>query len=263
MASASQTIIQVQGVDLELLQLGSGPPLLFLHGGAGLQPSAPFLGLLARHFRVLAPSHPGFGRSSLPDAFDSVDDLAFFYLDLLDHLDLRDLLLIGHSFGGWVAAELAVRCCHRLSRLVLADPIGIKIGGREARDVADFFALAPAKLDELRYHQPPPPPELSSLSDEELSVMARNGASLALYSWEPFAHNPKLRSRLHRISVPTLLIWGESDGIVSTQYGEAYRDAIPGATLEIIPEAGHLPQIEQPEAFVDRVFEFAGVSRAV
>jgi len=250
----------VQGVELELLELGSGPPLLFLHGGGGSDHAAVFLGLLAQHFRVLAPSHPGFGRSSLPDGFDSVDDLAFFYLDLMDLLDLQGISLVGHSFGGWIAAEIAVRCCHRLSRLVLVDPIGIKLGGREQRDIADFFALPPDRLDQLRYHNAPPAPDLTHMTDEELTLIARNQASLALFVWEPFAHNPKLRARLHRINVPALLIWGEHDGIVSTAYGEGYRDAIPGAKLEIIPQAAHLPHIEQPVAFVDRVLAFAGVT---
>jgi len=240
-----------------MFEAGSGRPLLFLHGGAGLQPDAPFLSSLAQYFHVLAPSHPGFGHSSLPDHFSGVDDLAYFYLDLLDHLDLRDVMLAGHSFGGWVAAEIAVRSCQRLSRLVLIDPIGIKAGGREDRDIADWFTLPPQRLDQLRYYKPPPAPDLSSISDEELSAIARNAASMALFTWEPFAHNPKLRSRLHRISVPSLLIWGESDGVVTTSYGETFRSAIPGARLEIIPQAAHLPQIEQPDAFVEHVLAFA------
>jgi pimeloyl-ACP methyl ester carboxylesterase len=249
-------MVPIQGVDLELFELGNGPPLLYLHEAEGVPSDAPFLASLAQRFRVLAPSHPGFGRSSLPEQYDSVSDLAFLYLDLLDELSLSDVCLLGTSFGGWVAAEIAVRSCQRLSHLVLVDPIGIKVGDREQRDIADFFALPAEELRRRTYFRPPPQPDTSAMSDDELAVIARNQAAFALYIWEPFAHNPKLRSLLHRVSVPTLLIWGEHDGIVSTQYGEQYRRAIRGAHLEVIANAGHLPHIEQPEAFVERVLTF-------
>jgi pimeloyl-ACP methyl ester carboxylesterase len=244
--------VRVAGVDLELSERGAGRPLLFLHGGAGPETSAPFLDALARQYRVLAPAHPGFGHSSLPESFDGVDDLAYFYLDFIDALGLDQITLAGHSFGGWIAAEIAVRCCHHLSRLVLIDPIGIKIGGRETRDVADIFALSAAELARLRYHDPSafPEPDLTALADDELAIIARNNASLALFIWNPYAHNPKLRGLLHRISVPSLLIWGESDGIVTPAYGAAYQDAIPGARLATIAGAGHRPYLEQPEAFL-------------
>lgn len=251
-------MLQARDVSLELLRRGTGQPLLFLHDGGGPRPQAPFLDRLAEHFQVIAPSHPGFGRSSLPDNFDKVDDLAFFYLDLIDALGLDDLVLVGASFGGWIAAEVAVRCCHRLARLVLVDPLGIKIGDRETRDIADIYALSQARVAELTYHDPAAAagPDLASLPDEELAMIARNRESLALFGWDPYFYNPKLRQRLHRISVPALLVWGANDGIVTPAYGAAYRDAIPGARLEIIPEAGHLPHLERPAAFVEHVLTF-------
>jgi pimeloyl-ACP methyl ester carboxylesterase len=258
-SSGDQRSISLHGVDLELLERGAGETLLFLHDGSGLDPAAPFLDLLSERFHVIAPSHPGFGHSSLPDDFDSIDDLAFFYLDLIDALQLDGITLAGASLGGWIAAELAVRCCHRLRRLVLIDPIGIKVGDRETRDIADVFALSQVQVAELSYHDPGGAPRLdsSSLSDDELAVIARNRESLALYTWEPYAHNPKLRRRLRRISAPALLLWGESDRIVTPAYGEAYRDAIAGARLELIAQAGHLPHQEQPAAVVERVLAFA------
>jgi pimeloyl-ACP methyl ester carboxylesterase len=258
MTANTQRMFDLFGVDLELFETGAGSPLLFLHGASGVPLDSPLLGLLGEHFRVIAPSHPGFGRSSLPENFDSVGDLAYLYLDLMDALDVSDVVLVGSSFGGWIAAEIAVRSCQRLSRLILVDPIGIKLGGREARDIADIFALPPETLRSLHYYDPPPLPNYAEMSDDELAAIARNQASFALYIWEPYAHNPKLLSRLHRISVPTLLIWGENDGIVSTAYGAGYRDAIPGARLEVIPNAAHLPQIEQPETFVEQVLAFTG-----
>jgi pimeloyl-ACP methyl ester carboxylesterase len=250
------TTLPLQGVELAIRERGSGPALLYLHDEFAGPPDDAFLDALAGSFRVLAPSHPGFGRSSLPDSFDSVDDLAFFYLDLLDDLDLHDVTLTGASLGGWIAAEMAVRCCARLSRLVLIDPIGIKVGDRETRDIADVLALPPARATELLYHRPLPAPDYSAMSDEELVAIARAREAFALFAWEPFAHNPKLRSRLHRIGVPTLILWGESDGVIARGYAEAYRDAVPGARLEVVGEAGHLPHREQPAEVAERLIAF-------
>jgi pimeloyl-ACP methyl ester carboxylesterase len=256
-AAVASGSIQIQGLSLEIVEGGAGQPLLVLHGGEGLQPTAPFLRRLAETCRVIAPSHPGFGRSSLPAAFDTTDDLAYFYLDLLDELSLTNVVLMGFSFGGWVAAEMAVKCCHRLAGLVLVDAVGIKVGDRETRDILDIFAVSPDELGRHLFHDPAlAQRDLSALSDDELRVIARNRESLALFGWDPYMHNPKLRRRLHRITVPTLLIWGESDGVVNPAYGAAYRDAIPGARLELVPRAGHAPQLEQPDALVEQVRRF-------
>jgi pimeloyl-ACP methyl ester carboxylesterase len=253
----SATTLRVQEVDLEMRELGSGPALLYLHDQFAGTSDLPFLEALASRFRVLAPSHPGFSRSSLPERFDGVDDLAFFYLDLLDQLDLHDVTLAGASFGGWIAAEVAIRCCTRLRGLALIDPIGIKVSGPETRDIADFLALPPARVAELLYSSPPAPPDYRSMSDDELAAIARSREAFALFAWEPFAHNPKLRSRLRRITVPALILWGASDGIIARGYAEAYRDAIPGARLEVVEQAGHLPHRERPAAVAERLIAFA------
>jgi pimeloyl-ACP methyl ester carboxylesterase len=260
MNANERRMIDLYGVEVEVLEVGAGPTLLFLHGAGGVPDDARFLELLAQRFRVIAPSHPGFGGSPLPESYDSVDDLAFLYLDLMEALDLSNVVLAGASLGGWIAAEIAVRSCERLSKLILVDPIGIKLGDRETRDIADIFALPPEALRSLQYFDPPPPPNYAEMSDGELTAIARNQAAFALYVWEPYAHNPKLLSLLHRVRVPSLLLWGENDGIVSTTYGSGYRDAIPGARLEVIPNAAHLPHLEQPETFAERVLAFAGGS---
>jgi pimeloyl-ACP methyl ester carboxylesterase len=254
---SSSTTLHLNDVDVELVERGSGPALLFLHDETATRGDAPFVELLAHDFRVLAPSHPGFGRSSLPEDFDSVEDLAYFYLDLIEVLQLEDALLAGASFGGWLAAELAIRCAHRLRGLVLVDPLGIKPGDRESRDIADVFALSPDEVLRRSYHQPEVVAAPSSLSDEELIATARNRAAFALYAWEPYAHNPKLLRRLHRIQIPTLVLWGENDGIVTPAYGGAFARAIPNSTMEVISRAGHLPHIEQAEEFARRVRAFA------
>jgi pimeloyl-ACP methyl ester carboxylesterase len=250
--------ITVRGLELEVVHRGEGPLLLLLHGAGGMDSHAEFLNLLARHFEVVAPSHPGFGNSPLPDLFDSVDDLAYVYLDLLEQFDLREVTLAGFSLGGWIAAEVAVRSAHRLARLILVGPVGIKAGDRETRDIPDIFALPPDEVTRLVYHDPRRAAvDHATMSDEQLRVIARNRQSLALYTWEPYMHNPKLRYRLGRLKLPVLLLRGASDGLVSQQYLEAYRAAIPGARLVTIAAAGHAPQIEQPGALVERMLAFA------
>jgi pimeloyl-ACP methyl ester carboxylesterase len=244
-------------VELHYLDRGEGRPLLLLHGAGGPRPDAPFVDLLAQHVRVIAPTHPGFADAPLPDWFDSVDDLAYLYLDLLDELDLHDVMVVGLSMGGWTACEIAVKCAHRVAGLVLADAVGIKVSGRETRDIADIFATPAAELTRITYHDPANAPDILKLPDDQLELLARSRAAAAMYLWEPYAHNPKLRRRLRRIKIPTLLLWGESDGLVTPAYGRAFAAAIPGSEFQIIPRAGHVPQLEQPRAFVDRVLRFA------
>ena len=258
----SQTIqsrrLTLHGVQLDVYEQGQGRPILLLHGEDGPYPQTPFFSLLAEQGRVILPTHPGFGQAPDANNIDTVDDLAYLYLDLLDEYDLRNAVVIGCSLGGWIAAEMAVRSTARLSRLVLVAPLGIKVGDRETRDIPDIFALPPEEVVRLQYHDPTQATvDYASLSDDALTAIARNREATALYAWEPYFHNPKLRQRLHRIAIPTLLVWGASDRFVTPDYyGTAYRDAIPGAQLTVIDRAGHWPQVEQPEAVVERVGAF-------
>ena len=250
--------LALHGVQLDVYEHGQGRPILVLHGEDGPCPQALFFALLANQGRMILPTHPGFGHAPDVADIDTVDDLAYLYLDLLDEYDLREVVVIGCSLGGWIAAEMAVKSTARLSRLVLVAPLGIKVGDREMRDIPDIFALPPEEVVRLQYHDPTQGVvDYTSLSDDELLVIARNREATALYAWEPYFHNPKLRQRLHRIAVPTLLVWGASDGFVTSgYYGTAYSDAIPGAQLAIIDQAGHWPHMEQPEVFVERVRTF-------
>ncbi len=242
--------------ELRTIRAGEGPPMLLLHGGGGPLDAASFFHALAERFDVIAPTHPGFAGTALPDDCDSVDDLAYLYLDLMDALGLDDVVVMGFSLGGWVAAEIAVKSTARIARLILVDAVGIKVGDSEKRDISEVFIHEPEKLARLAYHDPSRAPDPAKMSEAEQRAHAYNRQSLALYGWEPYLHNPKLKGRLHRIDVPTLLIWGESDGIVTPEYGAAYRDLIAGAELVVVAEAGHAPQLEQPDAFVQHVLDF-------
>jgi pimeloyl-ACP methyl ester carboxylesterase len=254
---ADVSTIVVQGINVPVVRRGTGTPLLLLHGGDGPQSHLPFFDRLTERFDVIAPTHPGFAGSPIPEHFDTLEDLVYLYLDLLDALVLRDVVLLGFSMGGWVAAEIAVRNTTRLAKLILVGAVGIKPGDRDKRDIADIFGLPGPEVVTLLFHDPSRGPNLAAMTDEQLTVLAADRIAHALYTWDPYMHNPKLLQRLHRIDVPTLLIWGASDRFVPVAYAEAYRTLIPGATLSVVPEAGHLPQVEQPDLFLHHVLSFA------
>jgi len=252
------TSIVVNGVTIEAVERGEGRPILFLHPGIGIETDAPVLAELARGGRVIAPSHPGFGGSQLPKGMTTVDDLAYFYLDLLDQRDLRDVLVVGVGLGGWIAAEIAVKNCARLSRLVMANAIGIKAFDRETRDIVDIWSLLPEDFDKLAYFNPDNGKrDYANLPEAVSLAAARNREAYARFCWSPYMHNPKLKGRLHRIHIPALFLWGTADRILSEKYGRAYCAAIPGATFERIERAGHFPHLEQPQEFARRVLAFA------
>jgi pimeloyl-ACP methyl ester carboxylesterase len=257
MATDGAERLQVCGTELEALRRGAGRAILLLHGFQTVDPQARFLDLLARHGEVIAPSNPGFAHSPRPRDFDTVYDLVHLYLELLDTLPGDKVTLIGFSFGGWLAAEVAVACSHRLARLVLVDPVGIKISDRETPDILDVFEKSPGEVRRRSWHDPDRfAPDFNAMSDEALTTYARNREALCLYAWHPYMYNPQLPRWLGRIKVPTLLVWGESDRVVTPDYGRAYSRLIPGSRFELIERAGHHPEIEQPEAFAERVSRF-------
>jgi pimeloyl-ACP methyl ester carboxylesterase len=249
--------LKVHGMELETVRRGVGRPILLLHGFRTIDHAAPFLDLLARYGEIIAPSSPGFGHSPRPKDFDTIYDLVHLYLEMLETLPGEKVTLVGFSFGGWLAAEVAVACSHRLDKLILVDPLGIKIGDRETRDILDIFNQSSDEVRQKSWHDPGRfAPDFNAMSDEELVTYARNREALCLYAWHPYMYNPQLPRWLGRIRVPTLLLWGESDGVVSPDYGRSYSRLILGSRFELIAAAGHHPQIEQPEVFVERVSSF-------
>jgi pimeloyl-ACP methyl ester carboxylesterase len=264
------TLERVGPFEVDTFRVGSGQPILLIHGVNPMHPKAPFLAKLATGAELIVPSHPGFGGSPLPPDFDTMYDLVQLYLAILDGIPAEDVTVIGFSFGGWIAAELAVANPKRLRRLILVDPVGIKLSGREDRDIVHFFNTDPHELNRRSWHDPARRPAgiyglgwqatiSEAMTDAEMISLARNWDSLCLYAWKPHMYNPQLKHWLHRISVPTKLIWGEADRIVTPEYGRAYSGLIPGAEFTIIPEAGHHPELEQPDAFVTAVTQFLGL----
>ena len=249
--------IAIGETTVEALVAGSGPPLLFLHGLDYFAQHRAFLDRLAGQFRVIAPRHPGFGASPRPRWMRSVGDIAYLYLDLLDRLALDDVLLVGASFGGWVAMELGVRSNAQLSGLILIDSLGVKFGGRDEAEIADIYALPAEEVVRRTFADPAKAPDYDSLDDAAVEEVARDREAAVLYGWRPYMHNPSLSRWLHRIKVPALVVWGEADRIVAPAYGAHLTQRLQRATFAPIANAGHYPQVEQPEAVATAIESFA------
>ncbi len=251
--------IDLGGIAVETVIAGTGPPLLFLHGGDYVAQNRPFLDRLARRWRVVAPRHPGFGATPRPQWFRSVHDIAYLYLDLLDRLALTDTLLVGASFGGWIALEIAVRSEARLGRIVLIDSLGVKLGGREERDIADIYALPAEEVLRRSFVEPARVvPDYAKLDDSELLAIARDREATALYGWKPYMHDPALRP-LAASDHPT------DPGAVGQggrhRHARLWRAACRRASQRPLRAdrtgAAHYPQIEQPERVAAAIERFA------
>ncbi len=245
--------------DLELTieELGDGRPVLLLHGGGGPPSMGPLPSALAEDFEVIAPVHPGFAGTPRPAWYTGIDDIALSYLQLLEQRDLRDVLVVGSSIGGWIASEMAVREHQRISGTVLLNAVGINVDGIE---LADFFSLTPQELIAYSFHNPAAAPDPTQLPQQARDIQAANAATLAVYAREPYMHDPKLRRRLALVPTPVVAIWGESDQIAPEPYGRAYAASFPKGRFEPIPEAGHLPHLEQPVQVLGAIHRFADES---
>jgi pimeloyl-ACP methyl ester carboxylesterase len=244
------------GLDVSVSDRGDGRSFLLLHGGAGPQSVTGFADLLAaeRPARVLVPTHPGFGGTPRPESLHTVRGLAAVYVALLDELELREVTVIGNSIGGWIAAEMELLRSDRISSTIIVDGVGIEV---PEHPVADFFSLTFPQIAQLSYHDP----ERFAIDPDALPPAARaeiagNRATLAVYAGEAML-DPGLRGRLADVSLPTLVLWGDSDGIATSGYGRAFAAAIPGARFRLLPDTGHLPQLESPQLLLDAIWEFA------
>ena len=240
---------------MHLLSGGDGPALLYLHGAGGAGRWLPFQADLATRFTLVMPSHPGHGGSPAAEWIEHISDLAFHYLDLLDELGLERVHLVGASFGGWIAAEIAVMASHRLRSLVLIDPVGIKVDGW----IYPFlFGMEIGELVATVFHKPEAALALAptDMSIDTLAELSRQNAALARVAWNPNLYNPLLKRRLPRIGAPTLLCWGAHDRLAPLGCALAWASAIPRAHLLTFGESGHVPHLEEPAAVAAAVTEF-------
>jgi pimeloyl-ACP methyl ester carboxylesterase len=234
----------------------AGAGVLLLHGGAGARSVSGLADALSEHAYVVTPVHPGFDGTPRVPWLDSVADLADAYLDLLEELGLKAVMVIGNSVGGWVASEMALRDIDgRVRSLVLLNATGIRPDS--PAQITDIRSVPPAAISRLAFHNPAFRPDPAAMTEDQRAGAAANQQALALYAGEDFLFAPKLRRRLHRVTVPVLVAWGEEDGVLSAEYGRAYAAAFPNGHYEAIAEAGHFPHIEQPGAVLGAIGDFA------
>ena len=247
----SQEDLRVRGTRITLKRGGSGPTMLYLHGANGAPSVRPFMELLAQSYDLLVPEHPGFGGSDEPDWLDTIHDLAYFYLDFIDQLELRNVHLVGSSLGGWLALEMAVRHLTPFRKLTVVGPLGIYVPGIKR---GDMFLWSPEeKTRNLFYDQAIAERMLAQPAAE---AEVKNQYTVARLAWEPRMFDPHLAKWLHRIRVPTQIIWGDHDRILPPAYAAEYQKLIPGSRVDIVKHCGHLPHTEKPEEFVRLVKEF-------
>jgi pimeloyl-ACP methyl ester carboxylesterase len=256
----SSAIIDVCGRQVHIFESGDGAPLLYLHGFTDVHSVKdnwlPFHEKLAQRARLIAPAHPGCARTDENKDIDTIEDVVFHYLEVLDALDLRTFDLIGTCVGGWIAAEIAVRHPEKVRRLVLIGAAGLFVEGALIGDVFMMaqpeFGFSYASLREMLFSNANHPDALDMFPDGkgELEDEVRRYQMLRFSSRigfkPPYFYNYALRNRLHRISSPTQIIWGENDNFVPRSHGENYAELIPQAEINVIPSAGHSVHVESP-----------------
>lgn len=254
MAAVSEHLT-LNGARIHLRRAGSGAPLLFLHGAAGVTAWLPYFDELAKTRTLLIPDHPAFGESDTPDWLFGIGDLAYFYLDFIEHLGLRSLDIVGHSLGGWIAAEIAARNAAALRSLTLMAPAGVRVKGVLSGDL--FMWSAEERAHNL-FHTPAlAAGMLAALPDPaQLRVQLKNSYGAARLGWQPRLFNPELQRWLHRIKIPVQLIWGEDDRVLPVAFAQAWTGSLPQARLAKLARCGHLPHVERlPETLeVTRAF---------
>ncbi len=260
MTTTIRTVSLRPDLAITLSEAGVGRTVLNLHGGGGPFTVAAIADHLAETMRVITPTHPGWNGTSRPDWLARVGDLAGAYLELLEAEDLRDVLVVGSSLGGWIGAEIAVRDQGgRVSGLILLDATGILVEGQPIRD---FFALDARGIAEYAYYDADRfyldpatiPPEQAARQRANMATMGAIAGPM---------YDPELLDRLEQVRIPVLVVWGEADRIVTPAYGAAYAAAFPDARFERIPKAGHLPHIEQPIATFTVMDDFVRVQSLV
>src|SRR4051812_30756505 len=243
--------VTIAGKKTQVMRGGSGPPLVYLHSAGGEMDWTAFHNGLAQHFSVIAPAHPGFALSEGLNQIDDIHDYAWHYVDLFNHFGLRGVPVVGFSLGGWIAVELAILRPELVGKLVMLNAAGLRVPGAPT---AEWFIDDLIKLRELVFFSPNGKIALEIMPDKpdeiQLLMFLRAREAAARVGWNPYLHDPKLPSHLHRVQCPTLLLWGRDDKLIPLAHGKFYADHIPGARLEVLSECGHMLPYEKTSEFV-------------
>jgi pimeloyl-ACP methyl ester carboxylesterase len=256
MTHCKEENMSVRGRNIRLYRGGAGTPLLFLHD-TFCPRWLPIHENLSAHFEVFVPLHPGCaGSEESFGQFDEMEDVVFHYLDLCETLRLDHPSLIGASFGGWIAAEWAVRYSGTLDKLILIDALGLRLSDAPA---ADILSLDPVASRQAIFASPSSRLALEVIPDtpkpEELVNVLLARQVFARLAWQ-FPDDPRLQRYLYRAQIPTLIVWGEADRFVPVAHGKAYHEGIAESELVLMPNAGHLPHVEASEACARAILNF-------
>lgn len=251
-----ETFITVDGCRTRMRRGGKGQTVLYLHGANGAPMIQPFMEVLAQDYDLLVPEHPGFGLSDEPEWLDNMQDLAYFYLDLLDHLDLDSVHVVGSSMGGWLGMEMAIREPRRVKSLTLVGTAGVRVPGVLPGDI--FLWNPETAARNTFFNQDIAQKVLSMTPDTEEAqdMMLKNRHTVAKLAWQPRLFDPNLPKWLHRLNMPIKLVWGEQDKIMPLEVGQALQSKLSNSTLQVFTECGHLPQVEYPNEFSASVKQF-------
>ena len=255
--SANESSVAVAGTEVQMFSGGSGPPILFLHGAGGNRGWQPFHQALAGNNTVYAPSQPGFNGTERPDWVTTIADMAHFNQQLVQQLGLDQYVLMGHSMGGWIAAEMAAMSPSSLKGLVLIDAVGIR---PKVSDITEIFMVSAETRAGYRFHDPSQVADIEELTREmtpdETLVDFSNREMASRLLWKPYMHNPSLPHYLAAVKTSTLVLWGRQDAIVPLECGELYNHALSNSKLAVIDQCGHSPQVEKPQEFLNQVTGF-------
>lgn len=255
--------ITVSGLQLEYFDEGQGPVVLYLHSSEGPNPDLALVKALTKTNRVVMPALPGFGTSETASFIRSVDDMSYVLLDLIEALDLADVTVVGSSLGGWAAVELATKASPRIARLVLDNPLGLRfVTDPTQRQFPDIYQDLPSQWSAyFSASEPMDGRDWLSVERDIALRAARNREMFVKVGWSPYLYNPKLAGRIHRASVPTLVLWGDQDKLANREYAESYTAALPDASLKVIAGAGHFAFLDKPEEVASAVLDFASAKQ--
>jgi pimeloyl-ACP methyl ester carboxylesterase len=254
-AAGTQHRVDVDGATISYLRAGAGAPMLFLHGAGGIEGWAPWMDALAASYDLIVPDHPGWGRSDTPDWYDNIHDLAYFYLDFIEALGLENVHLVGNSLGGWIACEMAIRTTKHITTMTLVDPAGLRVPGVQRFDI--FLASREANIRAAFYDRALAERVIALAPEgDALDRFLKNRFATARAGWQPRLYDPHLAKWLHRVDIPTLVMWGQYDGVFPVAMIDEFLRLIPGSTGAIIPDCGHLPHVECTDAFVAQLNAF-------
>lgn len=252
----NERTVNVQGIATHLFEAGSptAPPLFYLHGTNLGNLWLDYHQALAQHFHLFAPDIPGFGLTERPDWMRDMSDYILFFRDLLNELGLDRVMLVGHSLGGWMAAEIVVWFPERVKKLALSNAVGIRVKGSP---IADIFAMNAQELVAACFDNPMAAMPLmpAEFTIDYLLTQYKERTTLASLAWNP-SYDRKLERRLAGITCPTLVIWGENDRLVPPVYGDTFHRLITNSQLVKLEGTGHMPMFEKHEEWARTICEF-------